>query len=852
MNDRHPVKEDLSEQAAPAVQEMPFKTLFQSISDFVWVIDSQGRFTYLSGKVTDTLGYEPDELIGLTPVDLVRKRDAEKVAAIFSHIVSSREVFRDIESWNLTKGGEEICLLTNIMPIIDEDNSLKGYRGVCRDITVRSRIKYELEASRARYRTLVENINDIIWEMNAEGIITFLSPRVSEILGYQPEELMGKSWFCLISSEEVNKVKAVFSRNRALTKATISIENTKIHKEGNAVIMESNAIPFFDEGRLAGYRGVDRDITDRKKAEKELQEAKEEADEMNMMLQEAIERANQMAMGAEMADIAKSQFLANMSHEIRTPMNSILGFADVLLDTKLDDNQRDYLATIKSSADALLYLINDILDFSKIEAGEMDFEEIEFDPESLVYDVCNLIQPKVISKPIELICYIGEGLPDRIIGDPTRLKQVLVNLLGNSPKFTESGEIELSLDVDSEDEENIQLHAIIRDTGIGIPEEMLTTIFEPFKQADGSTTRKYGGTGLGLSICRKIADVMNGDVWAESKEGTGSVFHFTGWFAKAEKPLPPAFHTEILSGKRVLIADDNIRQLQILKQLFERVGMRVVDLRAGKDILPEILKAEQSGDPFSFCVTDLQLSDMSGYEISKSIRCYESENQLKKKVRENDSRISDPLFIIVLSNMMELESLKYEEAGFSAFLSKPIQRKKLYQVLSELLGNGPKTLTEKPVKQDGYKAEYFGEPVEEQGCDRIRVLAAEDNPVNQKLIKIMLAKADCKVEIARNGWEVVEKCKVSPGAFEVVFMDIQMPMMDGITATKMIREWENEQRKEGQEPFHIPIIAMTAHAMKGDREEFLAAGMDDYISKPIKREILYDLIKKHTGRKHGF
>ncbi|MBU0730558.1 MAG: response regulator [Proteobacteria bacterium] len=637
--------------------------------------------------------------------------------------------------------------------------------------------------------------------VSRDGKIQTVNDATAIITGYTAEELVGKPFDLIIAKESnLSQISYLLQQDEIKNEEVIyqSKNDKQIHMLFSCRVMRN------PQGEVQGVVCLAQDITERIIAEQELKMFAER-------LELAAESNKAMALKAETANRAKSEFLANMSHEIRTPMNAIIGFTDMLVETKLNSSQFDFCKIIKNSGEALLSLINDILDFSKVEAGELSFEEIEFDPELLAYDVCDLIHPRIGLKPVEILCHVGDNLSSFVLGDPARFRQILTNLMGNAVKFTDAGEIELSLDVEEDDGERVKIHTTIRDTGIGIPNDRLEGIFSPFQQADGSTTRKYGGTGLGLTISKKLSSNMDGDVWAESEINKGSKFHFTAWLKKSEQKKTVRYNPTLLKGKKVLIVDDNDANLRILRHKLEFIGMLVVALDNGKDVVSTLIKEQQSGNPFDLCICDIQMPEMSGYEAAKEIR------------KQKDQYLQD-VPLIALSSLMDAR--KCEDSGYNGYLSKPVRKEKLIMMIGRMLGisgvggDHAKLVTRHSVLEDLKHS--------------VRILLAEDNAVNQKLAKMMLTKAGYEVDVANNGKEAVDKLFAAPEAYDLIFMDVQMPQMDGFEATIKIRESGNT----------IPIIAMTAHAMKGDREKCIDVGMNDYISKPIKREIVFAALEK--------
>jgi len=656
----------------------------------------------------------------------------------------------------------------------------------------------ELTYERHLLSALMDSIPDSIYFKDPEGRYVRINRSKAERSGLiDPSRATGKSDFDFFPREHAERALADEQTVMRTGEPLIGKEEQLVWPDGRVTWSSTTKVPLRDSnGRIVGTVGISRDITHLKKTAEQLGQAKLEA---------------------EAANRAKSYFLANMSHEIRTPMNAVIGMTELLLDTDLSGVQREYLAIVKDSAESLLDLINDILDFSKIEADKLELDHTSFEVRELLGDTMKGLAVRARGKEVEVACHIHPNVPEILEGDPHRLRQIVTNLVGNAIKFTEQGEVVLEVVEESSAEGQTCLRFSVRDTGIGIPLEKQQAIFDAFSQVDSSTTRRFGGTGLGLAISSRLVSLMGGEISVESQTGRGSCFQFTARFQLGQAVVTvPQAGVETLNDLPVLVVDDNQTNQLILRELLTKWGMRPTTVSDGETALAELCRAQQSGAPYRVVLSDVHMPGMDGFEVTERIKA---------------SPNLDGTVILMLTSGDGPGDIDHcRKVGGAAHLIKPIKQSELFDAIVTSLGG----LERMQLAAGGTSSTVAG-------MRPLHILLAEDSSTNQRLAVGLLSKWGHRITVVNNGQEAV--VAVEREAFDLVLMDVQMPEMDGYQATSVIRE--REARMGG----HVPIVALTAHAMKGDQEECLTAGMDGYVAKPIRRAELERVIDEVVG--HG-
>ncbi len=656
----------------------------------------------------------------------------------------------------------------------------------------------DLTRSEERFRTLSESSPVGIVQTDAAGLCLYTNARWQALAGLSLEESLGEGWSRCIHPDDRERVVQAW-RGCARSGQEFDGELRFVTPAGRVRWVHARTAVVRDsKGEVTEHVGTVEDVTQRRQAEEALRQAKD---------------------AAEVATRSKSEFLANMSHEIRTPMNGVIGMTGLLLDTTLSREQRQFVDMLRASGEALLTLINDLLDFSKIEAGKLELETLDFDLHAVVEEVASLLAAKAHGKKLELACLVHHEVPAALRGDPGRLRQILLNLLGNAIKFTETGEVVLRARLEDRNDRSAVVRFEVTDTGVGIEKEAQERLFRPFTQADGSTARKFGGTGLGLAISRQLVELMRGRIGLESQPGRGSTFWFNARLdIQPEGARAQTRPRESLRGLRVLVVDDNLTNRAILTEQTRSWKMEVQDVAGGTQALVRLRAAVSRGKRYDLAIIDMQMPGMDGLELGRAIR--------------RDRLLADTRLIMLTSAGLRGTAEESRRAGFAGFLTKPVGQSQLYDCLATVMGSpasasaasdAPPLVTRHTIR-------------ESKSRSRTRILVADDNETNLMVAVQMLRRLGCHAEVAANGLEVIEALKKIP--FDAVLMDCQMPEMDGYTATRAIRAGEQASGR------HVPIIAMTANAMRGDRETCLSAGMDDYLPKPVKIQDLDRVLKR--------
>jgi PAS domain S-box-containing protein len=789
------------------------KAILNSANYSVISTSTDGTIKSFNKTAEKMLGYSANELIGKVSPAIIHDLDeviarAEELSEEFGYkIEPGFEVFvaksctQEVEEREWTyvrKDGSRFPVMLSITAIRNEKGEITDFLGIANDISIQKETQKTLRESEDRFRTLVNHSPVGIFRTEVDGKCIFVNEQWCKLTGLTPEEAFGEGWARAIPTEDREEVFRIWQETTQ-TGGNFTLQMRFQTPEGIISNVLSRAVPQLnDAGEITGYLGTVVDITEITQLQAELKQTRDAA----------IESAR-----------LKSEFLANMSHEIRTPMNGVIGMTDLLLDTDLSTEQFEFTETIKTSADALLTVINDILDFSKIEAGKLNIEIIDFNLLHLVENVVELFADQSQRKEIELSSLIESNVSFALLGDPGRIRQVLTNLIGNAVKFTEKGDVSVRVSKLSETDEKIKIRFSVKDSGIGISEKAQKYLFQAFTQADGSTTRKYGGTGLGLAISNQLVEMMNGELNVVSQEGKGSEFSFTLELEKQpEDQIKEVNKLSDLENLRVLIVDDNPTNRKILSHQTKSWGMKPQVAENGIIALEMLKMAAETDESFELAILDVMMPIISGFDVAKLIK--------------DEPLLRNLKLIIMPSYGQRGDGQKARELGINGYLLKPVKQSNLFDCIATVMGENMNFTTETPHKPLVTKHSIN----ENQFRSQQRILLAEDNEINQRVTRQQLEKSGFLVDVVADGNQAL--LALSNQNYSLVLMDCQMPVMDGYTATAEIR-----RRETGS--IHMPVVALTAHAIEGEREKCISAGMDDYISKPFKKELLIETIERN-------
>jgi two-component system, sensor histidine kinase and response regulator len=784
-----------------------YANLFEFAPVGYFTMNEKGIIVKANLTGADMVGIERSALIGTPFLRFILSEDQDIFYKHRQRLLETGTT-HSCELRFVKKDGHAFYARLECMIIKNRRNDLRLVSATVNDITDFRQAECLQQKSERSFKAICETTNDSIVMMDNEEKIAYMNDAAAKTFGYTREEILGKDLHTTIAPKRYFEAyKKGFSKFKLTGQGPAvgkTLELAALQKDGTEIPIELSLSTIKTDDEL-NFVGIIRDISDRKLAAETLQKAKDKADDANL---------------------AKTEFLASMSHEIRTPMNAIIGLADLLQETTLDPEQLQYVKTLQSAGKNLLNIINDILDISKVEAGQIQLETIDFDLNEMVEKICDVTAINAHEKGIELTCNIMPDVPVSLRGDPIRLRQILINLVGNAIKFTGKGE---SVDVrverqgsgirdqGSKDGE-VELVFSVIDTGIGIPPDKIGTIFEVFTQADSSTTREYGGTGLGLSISKKLVELMDGNLRVESEPGSGSTFSFTARFGvqKISPGKTERFPLD-LKGFNVLVVDENTTIRLILSKFLSELGAIVTEAEDGEHGLAEFKRAFDAADPFQLALIDSRMPGMDGFELA---------GHIKEKTRG----IGDTAIMMLPSDNRRDNIARCSKLGILSYLIKPVKKQYLLDAITVTLGRKATFSTGRTSKV---------KPVDFSKVRPVIILLVEDSADNRLLIQAYLKKTSDHVETAENGEIAVKKFK--SGKYDIVLMDVQMPVMDGYTATGEIRKWENENgRKE------TPIIALTANALAEDFQKSLDAGCTDHLTKPIKKATIMEIIKKYT------